>query len=213
MGTEMTIRVKSNLVNKYREGYPLITKEIMNNINPVEEGALLNLVDETHSFIAKGYYGKQNKGYGWVLTRNKDERIDQTFFERKMKADFDKRRSFYKDEETTAFRVFNGEGDGIGGFTIDYFAGYYLINWYSKGIYAYYEHVLASLKNLVEYKAIYQKKRFRADGKFIEEDGFVDGKRGQFPIIVKENGVNFAIYFNEEAMVGVFLDQRDVRRT
>ncbi|MEH7382066.1 class I SAM-dependent rRNA methyltransferase [Bacillus sp. JJ1533] len=213
MGTEMTIRVKSNLVNKYREGYPLITKEIMNNINPVEEGALLNLVDETHSFIAKGYYGKQNKGYGWVLTRNKDERIDQTFFERKMKAAFDKRRSFYKDEETTAFRVFNGEGDGIGGFTIDYFAGYYLINWYSKGIYAYYEHVLASLKNLVEYKAIYQKKRFRADGKFIEEDGFVDGKRGQFPIIVKENGVNFAIYFNEEAMVGVFLDQRDVRRT
>ena len=41
----------------------------------------------------------------------------------------------------------------------------------------------------------------------------MDGERGQFPIIVKENGVNLAVYLNEEAMVGVFLDQRDVRRT
>jgi len=41
----------------------------------------------------------------------------------------------------------------------------------------------------------------------------VVGERGQFPIIVKENGVNFAVYINEGAMVGVFLDQRDVRRT
>ncbi|MDR4890409.1 class I SAM-dependent rRNA methyltransferase [Fredinandcohnia sp. QZ13] len=213
MGTELSIKVKSNLVNKYRGGYPLITKQVMNNIGSLEEGVLINLVDEHDAFIGKGYYGKQNKGYGWVLTRNKDEKIDQSFFERKLKSALDKRRSFFQDKETNAFRVFNGEGDGIGGFTIDYFDGYYLINWYSKGIYRYFDHVLTSLKNLVQYKAIYQKKRFRADGKFVEEDGFVAGERGQFPILVKENGVHFAVYFNEEAMVGVFLDQRDVRRT
>ncbi|MEH7239137.1 class I SAM-dependent rRNA methyltransferase [Bacillus sp. JJ1562] len=213
MGTELNIKVKSNLVNKYRGGYPLITKQVLNHTGQLEEGTVINLVDENHSFIGKGYYGKQNKGYGWVLTRNKDEKIDQSFFDRKIKAALDKRKSFFRDKETTAFRVFNGEGDGIGGFTIDYFDGYYLINWYSEGIYTYSDHVVTSLKNLIEYKAIYQKKRFRADGKFIEEDGFIAGERGQFPILVKENGVNFAVYFNEEAMVGVFLDQRDVRRT
>jgi 23S rRNA (cytosine1962-C5)-methyltransferase len=132
---------------------------------------------------------------------------------KKLKAALDKRKSFFKDQETTAFRIFNAEGDGVGGLTIDYFAGYYLINWYSKGIYKYNDYVLAALKNLVEYKAIYQKKRFNKDGQYIEEDGFVDGERGQFPLIVKENGVNFAVYLNEEAMVGVFLDQREVRRT
>ncbi|MEH7387306.1 class I SAM-dependent rRNA methyltransferase [Bacillus sp. JJ1521] len=213
MGTELNIKVKSNLVNKYKGGYPLITKQVFDQKSQMEEGTIINLVDENHSFIAKGYYGLQNKGYGWVLTRNNTEKIDQSFFERKIKSALDKRNSFFKDKETTAFRVFNGEGDGIGGFTIDYFDGYYLINWYSKGIYTYKEYVLASLKNLVEYKAIYEKIRFRTDEKLIEEDGFVDGERGQFPIIVKENGANFAVYFNEEAMVGVFLDQRDVRRT
>jgi len=200
-------------VNKYKGGYPLISKQVMERTSDLEEGQLISLVDESNSFIAKGYYGKQNKGYGWVLTKNKNEKIDQLFFERKIKAALDKRQSFFKNEDTNAFRVFNGEGDGIGGFTIDYFNGYYLINWYSKGIYSFFDYVITSLKNLTQYKAIYQKKRFRADGKFIEEDGYVDGERGQFPIIVKENGVNFAVYFNEEAMVGVFLDQRDVRRT
>ena len=57
-----------------------------------------------------------------------------------------------------------------------------------------------------------EKKRFAETGKYIEEDDFVTGERGQFPITVKENGVNFAVYLNDGAMVGVFLDQRDVRK-
>lgn len=214
MGTELNIKVKQALANKYKMGYPLISKQVIENLPKLpEEGMLLNLVDEKHTFIGKGYFGKQNKGYGWILTHNETEKIDQLFFERKLKAALDKRKSLFNDQETTAFRVFNAEGDGIGGLTIDYLDGYYLINWYSKGIYMYKEHVLASLRNLIKYKAIYQKKRFNTDGKYMDEDGFVDGERGQFPIIVKENGVNFAVYLNEGAMVGVFLDQRDVRRT
>ena len=48
------------------------------------------------------------------------------------------------------------------------------------------------------------RKRGFVDGKYVEEDDFVKGERGQFPLIVKENGVNFAVYLNEGAMVGVF---------
>lgn len=214
MSSEVNVKVESKFVNKYKEGYPLIEKKVLNSLDFLtDEGVLINLVDEDHKFIGKGYYGKQNKGYGWVLTHNENEKIDQLFFESKFKAAIDRRKSFFNNQETTAFRVFNAEGDGIGGLTIDYFDGYYLINWYSKGIYMFNEQVLASLRNLVDYKAIYQKMRFNTEGEFFEKDGFVEGERGQFPIVVKENGVKFAIYLNEEAMVGIFLDQRDVRRT
>jgi 23S rRNA (cytosine1962-C5)-methyltransferase len=106
----------------------------------------------------------------------------------------------------------NGEGDGLRGLTIEYFDGYYLINWYSKGIYHFLDYIIYALKELTKYKAIYHKKRFDVSGKYIEDDDFVTGERGTIPIIVKENGVNFAVYLNEGAMVGVFLDQRDVRR-
>jgi 23S rRNA (cytosine1962-C5)-methyltransferase len=214
MGSEVMVKVNSKFAKSLKAGYPLIVKQAINDLQALtEEGVIVKLIDEDNRFIGKGYYGKQNKGYGWVLTQNEHEKIDQLFFEKKIKAAVDTRKMFFNDQDTDAFRLFNAEGDGIGGVTIDYFDGYYLINWYSKGIYKFNEYVLSSLKKLVNYKAIYQKKRFNTDGQYIEEDGFVAGERGQFPIIVKENGVNFAVYINEEAMVGVFLDQRDVRRT
>jgi 23S rRNA (cytosine1962-C5)-methyltransferase len=177
-----------------------------------KEGTIIRLVDEKNRFIAKGYFGKQNKGYGWVLSRNENEQIDQRFFVNKLRDAINYREPFFNSPDTNAFRIVNGEGDGLGGLTIEYFDGYYLINWYSKGIYRFREYIINALKELVEYKAIYQKKRFDVSGKYIEEDDFVTGERGTFPIIVKENGVNFAVYLNESAMVGVFLDQRDVRK-
>ncbi|MFF2449482.1 class I SAM-dependent rRNA methyltransferase [Neobacillus sp. NPDC058068] len=214
MNTEICLKVKSNFVNKLKSGYPLISKEAIINVNDtVKEGSVIKLVDERNRFIGKGYYGKQNKGLGWVQSRKENVSIDQNFFKKKLKEAIKDRESFYKNTETTAFRVFNGEGDGIGGLTIDYFAGYYLLTWYSVGIYHFREYIIQALQELVEFKAIYQKKRFDIAGKYIEEDYFVAGERGQFPIIIKENGVNFAVYLNESAMVGVFLDQRDVRRT
>jgi 23S rRNA (cytosine1962-C5)-methyltransferase len=214
MNKEISLKVKSKFINKYKSGYPLLMKEALINLNDLnEEGSIVKLVDEQNRFIAKGYHGKQNKGYGWVLSRNELDLFDQKFFMNKIKLAINERKKFFQDKETTAYRVFNGEGDGIGGLTIEYFDGYYLINWYSKGIYHFREYIIKALKELVEFKGIYQKKRFDEKGKYIEEDDFVAGERGSFPIIVKENGVCFAIYLNESAMVGVFLDQREVRKT
>jgi 23S rRNA (cytosine1962-C5)-methyltransferase len=214
MKKDVTLTVKGKFITKYRSGYPLISKEaIMNWDEVTEEGTIIRLVDEKGKFIAKGYFGKQNKGYGWVLSRNDDEQIDQRFFVHKLRDAISYREPFFNSPDTNAFRVVNGEGDGLGGLTIEYFDGYYLINWYSKGIYRFREYIINALKELTEFKAIYQKKRFDVSGKYIEEDDdFVVGERGTFPIIVKENGVNFAVYLNESAMVGVFLDQRDVRK-
>ncbi|WP_096271575.1 class I SAM-dependent rRNA methyltransferase [Paucisalibacillus globulus] len=211
---DIRLKVNSKFVNKYRSGFPLIlTDAILNQKDLKEEGTVVNLVDEKNKFIAKGYYGRQNKGYGWVLSKNEHEKFDKNFFKNKIIAALNRREDFFADEDTNAFRVFNGEGDGVGGITIDYFDGYYLINWYSKGIYSFRKAILDALQESVEYKGIYQKKRFDAKGQYLEDDDFVAGERGEFPLIVKENGVQFAVYLNEGAMVGVFLDQREVRKT
>jgi 23S rRNA (cytosine1962-C5)-methyltransferase len=211
---EYRLTVKSKFVNKFKSGYPLIFKDAILNLSDVqEEGSIVRLVDERKQFLAKGYYGKQNKGYGWVLSRNEQEQFDHHFFKQKLQEAIKRRQHFYESPDTTAFRIFNGEGDGIGGFTIEYFAGYYLIHWYSQGIYTFKDYIIEALKELVEFKGIYQKKRFDTKGQYIEEDDFVTGERGEFPLLVKENGINYAVYLNESAMVGVFLDQRDVRRT
>ena len=213
MVTETVVRIKEQYSNNMKKGNPIVLKDAIVNIDNLEtEGMVIRLVDEQNHFIGKGYYGKQNKGFGWILTRKENEEINNEFFNKKIMKAIQYRKPFFQNEETTAFRVFNGEGDGIGGLTIDYYDGYYVVSWYSLGIYQFKASIIQALTNLVSYKGIYQKKRFAEDGKYVEEDDFVTGERGEFPLIVKENGVNFAVYLNDGAMVGVFLDQREVRK-
>ncbi|WP_459499202.1 class I SAM-dependent rRNA methyltransferase [Bacillus sp. C1] len=213
MRSEVTVKIKPKFIKEIRSGYPLILKDAIQNLNDInEEGTIIKVVDEKNQFLGRGYYGKQNKGYGWILTRKEHEHIDQAFFERKLKSAFHKRKSFYKSNDTTAFRVVNSEGDGLGGLIIDYYDGFYVISWYSEGIYSFKTEIIGALQKVANCKGIYQKKRFDTKGKYIEDDDFVVGERGEFPIIVKENGVNFAVYLNDGAMVGVFLDQRNVRK-
>ncbi|ACK61913.1 TPA: class I SAM-dependent rRNA methyltransferase [Bacillus cereus] len=213
MRSEVTVKIKPKFIKEIKSGYPLILKDAIQNLNDVqEEGTIIKVVDEKNQFIGKGYYGKQNKGYGWILTRKESEQINQSFFESKIKSALHKRKQFYKSSDTTAFRVVNGEGDGLGGLIIDYYDGYYVVSWYSEGIYTFRDEIIAALQKVANFKGIYEKKRFDTKGKYIEGDDFVAGERGEFPLIVKENGVNFAVYLNDGAMVGVFLDQRNVRK-
>ncbi|VDG97873.1 Ribosomal RNA large subunit methyltransferase I [Lysinibacillus sphaericus] len=207
---DVLVNDKSGIALK--KGYPLILKDaVMNPEVLKQEGDLLRLIDRNRRFIAKGYYGNQNKGIGWVLTRKEDEAIDFKFFESRISAAIERRSNFKLNTQTTAYRLFNGEGDGIGGLTIDYFDGYYMVSWYSEGIYSMKHHVYGVLDKIVNAKAIYEKKRFDTKGQYIDQDDYVSGTPGDFPIIVKENGMNFAVDLNDGAMTGIFLDQRDVR--
>jgi 23S rRNA (cytosine1962-C5)-methyltransferase len=213
MTSEITLKANPKYIKQFQKGFPLLNKDNVYEIqNHLDEGAIINLVDVKNRFIAKGYYGKQNKGIGWLVSWKEHEQIDEEFFHRKLQYAVNQRLHFFYDEGTTAFRVFNSEGDGFGGITLDYFDGYYLIQWYSEGAYSFKKDIMAAIKKLPDYKGLYQKKRFSVEGKYLEEDDFVDGEQPSFPLLVKENGVNFAIYLNDGAMVGVFLDQREVRK-
>ncbi|WP_100405806.1 class I SAM-dependent rRNA methyltransferase [Bacillus solitudinis] len=213
MTNEIRITVQSSFSKKIKNGFPLLEKDALVNGDQLKkEGTLLRLEDKQHSFIGKGYYGKQNKGFGWVLTQNEDDIIDAEFFKQRIQAALENRNRLFKDNNTTAFRIFNGEGDGIGGLTIDYYDSFYVLTWYSEGIFAFRDWIVDALCALTDYKGIYEKKRFDKKGTYLDDDDdFVKGERGTFPLLVKENGMTFAIYLNDGPMVGVFLDQRDVR--
>ena len=215
MNKEVNLTLKDEFIQQYKGSYPLILKEVSSEWSKVvDEGTILNLVDSKKSFIAKAYYGIQNKGFGWILNQKKDEKIDAEFFAKKITDALEYRADFFSNKETTAFRVFNGEGDGVGGITIDYFDGYYLVTWYSLGIYEHKQSIIEALKKSVKYRGIYQKKRFDGKGKYLDDsDDFVCGERAPAPLIIKENSLNFAIYLDDGAMVGIFLDQREVRKT
>ncbi|MFP7494577.1 class I SAM-dependent rRNA methyltransferase [Terribacillus saccharophilus] len=207
------IKVKPKSVKDMKNGYPLLTKEAIDTAGmTMAEGSILRLVDANRKYIATAYYGLQNKGIGWVLTRKEQEKIDAQFFVKKISAAVAKRKNLYEAEDTSAFRVFNGEGDGIGGLIIDFYDGFYMVSWYSEGMYSFREDIYKALSEVVEVRGLYEKLRFNTNGQYVEQDDYVSGEKGEFPLIVLENGMKYAVDLNDGAMTGIFLDQRNVRK-
>ncbi|WP_366248825.1 class I SAM-dependent rRNA methyltransferase [Terribacillus aidingensis] len=207
------VKVKPKSVKDIKNGYPLLTKEAIETSGlKVDEGSILRLVDSNRKYIATAYYGLQNKGIGWVLTSKEQEKINIKFFVKRMSEAIAKRKNLYDTEDTTAFRVFNGEGDGIGGLIIDFYDGFYMVSWYSEGIYSFREDIYQALNEVAEVRGLYEKLRFNTNGQYVEQDDYVSGEKGEFPLIVLENGMKYAVDLNDGAMTGIFLDQRNVRK-
>lgn len=200
------VKLTQQAVKKIKRNYPLVQKEDL--MQPIDTTEWVTFVDSANQEVAKGYLGKQNKGIGWVLTR-KNEPINQEFFEKRLAQAKGKRQAYYFDEQTTAFRVVNGEGDELGGLIIDIYGDFAVFSWYNETFYAQREViVLAFQKIFPEIQGAYEKIRFDSD---LPESQKMYGADSQEPLLIKENGITYATYLNEGLMTGIFLDQREVR--
>jgi 23S rRNA (cytosine1962-C5)-methyltransferase len=207
---ELNLQVEQKYVKKYQAGFPQLVRDmIVNWPKQIAEGQLIRLTSPNQTFLGKAYYGKQNKGDGWVFSRKEHETLSEEFFRRLLEEAVQNRQALFNDEATTAFRLFNGEGDGLGGLTIDFYDGFLLLQWYSAGIYAYQKMFVRAMFDLPFVKGIYEKKRFLREE---NTHDFVGGTEPDFPLLVKENGMNYATYLNDGWMTGIFLDQRLVRQ-
>lgn len=83
MKTIVNVKVNKKAAVKLRKGYPLIEKDAVENSKVLkEEGMIIRILDEKKNYIGTGYYGVQNKGVGWVITREPEEYIDAAFCEK-----------------------------------------------------------------------------------------------------------------------------------
>lgn len=194
------------------KGNPLLVNEDFVEPLNEKEGALVELSDQNNRFVATAYLATQNKGNGWVLTLNPNEVITENFYDRLFSQAAEVREGLKADETTTAYRFFNGEGDGLGGLTIDVYADYYVFSWYSAGIYEHHKMIYRAFQQAVpDAKGIYQKFRYKRPDDLLTE--FVSGQEAPEPLIILENGIQYAVYLNDGLMTGIFLDQRHVRNS
>lgn len=202
------IDLKRLASNRIKNGYPVLHESDIFDSNQANEGDVVRLLSPKQEFIGIGYLGNENRNVGWVLTLE-DEAIDKDFIKQRLEVAKAYRRDFYNNEDTTAFRVFNSSGDGIGGLTIDYYDGYLVVSWYNLGIYQHRDLLLETIiETFDQAKGIYEKNNFPGAK---TKSQFSWGEEAPEPVIVKENGINYATYLNDGWMTGIFMDQRDVR--
>ncbi|UWF56134.1 class I SAM-dependent rRNA methyltransferase [Staphylococcus hyicus] len=194
---------------KYVNQYPLIVETDIYKSDRLNEGDLFQLKSAKGEFIATCYVGRQHKGLGWVLSYDSEEKINTAFFKSLFQQAYEVRTYYYHIEGTNAFRIFNGEGDGVGGLTIDHYDGHLLVQWYSEGIYQFRAHILEAIQAVFPFKSIFEKTRFKNE---IIKSGWVLGEKPQFPIVIEENYTFYNVHLDDGPMTGIFLDQKEVRK-
>lgn len=200
------IRVSKRLEKKLAKGLVLLEASDLENVNLKDQEVEVHSQDGT--FLGTVYLSQQNKGLGWFVSKDKVA-FNQAFFETLFRQAKEKRSAYYQDELTTAFRLFNQEGDGFGGLTVDLYGDYAVFSWYNSYVYQIRQTISEAFRQVFpEVLGAYEKIRFKG---LDYESAHVYGQEAPDFFTVLENGVLYQVFMNDGLMTGIFLDQHEVR--
>lgn len=200
------IRVSKRVEKKLAKGLVLLEASDLENVNLKDQE--VEVQGQEGNFLGTAYLSQQNKGLGWFISKDKVA-FNQAFFETLFRKAKEKRNAYYQDDLTTAFRLFNQEGDGFGGLTVDLYGDYAVFSWYNSYVYQIRQTISEAFRQVFpEVLGAYEKIRFKG---LDYESAHVYGQEAPdfFPVL--ENGVLYQVFMNDDLMTGIFLDQHEVR--
>lgn len=200
------IRVSKRVEKKLAKGLVLLEASDLENVNLKDQEVEVHSQDG--NFLGTAYLSQQNKGLGWFVSIDKVI-FNQAFFEMLFRQAKEKRSAYYQDDLTTAFRLFNQEGDGFGGLTVDLYGDYAVFSWYNSYVYQIRQIISEAFRQVFpEVLGAYEKIRFKG---LDYESAHVYGQEAPDFFTVLENGVLYQVFMNDGLMTGIFLDQHEVR--
>lgn len=200
------IRVSKRVEKKLAKGLVLLEASDLENVNLKDQE--VEVQGQEGNFLGTAYLSQQNKGLGWFVSKDKVA-FNQTFFETLFRKAKEKRNAYYQDDLTTAYRLFNQEGDGFGGLTVDFYGDYAVFSWYNSYVYQIRQTISEAFRQVFpEVLGAYEKIRFKG---LDYESAHVYGQEAPDFFTVLENGVLYQVFMNDGLMTGIFLDQHEVR--
>ena len=200
------IRVSKRVEKKLAKGLVLLEASDLENVNLKDQE--VEVQSQEGTFLGTAYLSQQNKGLGWFVSKDKVA-FNQAFFETLFRQAKEKRSAYYQDDLTTAFRLFNQEGDGFGGLTVDLYGDYAVFSWYNSYVYQIRQTISEAFRQVFpEVLGVYEKIRFKG---LDYESAHVYGQEAPDFFTVLENGVLYQVFMNDGLMTGIFLDQHEVR--
>lgn len=200
------IRVSKRVEKKLAKGLVLLEASDLENVNLKDQE--VEVQGQEGNFLGTAYLSQQNKSLGWFVSKDKVA-FNQAFFETLFRKAKEKRNAYYQDDLTTAFRLFNQEGDGFGGLTVDLYGDYAVFSWYNSYVYQIRQTISEAFRQVFpEVLGAYEKIRFKG---LDYESAHVYGQEAPDFFTVLENGVLYQVFMNDGLMTGIFLDQHEVR--
>ena len=203
--------LKRKISNRVANGHPWVFANEVQQVHGLAEPGD-TVVVEAHDgkFIGKGYINPKSQILVRILTRKKNEEINDDFFFQRIQYAWEYRKKIGYTENC---RLIFGEADEMPQLIIDKFNDYFVIQTIAFGIDKWKPAIVSALEKIFSPKGIYERNDVpvrELEGMPIQK-GFLSAPFDT-NIIINENGLKFHVDIENGQKTGYFLDQQDNRR-
>lgn len=203
----LKVQLTRDLRKNILRGHPWVYREAIEPLKKVDQACLCEVLDKKRKPLGWGLYSPEGPLALRLLSLEKKP-PGQKFFSDRMQQALNLRLPL-RSPQTTAFRLFNGEGDGLPGLICDVYGELAVIQFDGSACFEFWDQdfVAQWLLENASVKSVYCKPR-RSD----DREGRFWGQSQKPVIEVLENGHKFLVNFIEGQKTGFFLDQRENRQ-
>lgn len=207
----MKVLLKKTVGHRVLQGHPWIfSNEIAELQGEVQDGGVAEVFTHQGSYLGTGYYNSKSRIQVRLLSRNRQESIDNMFFLRRLRQAWAYRQQLGYTENC---RLIFAEADDMPALIIDKFNDYFVLQTLALGMDVWKPAIVAAIQELFHPKGIYE----RNDVPVRELEGLSQVKgflSDPFDtrIQIRENGLKFWVDLEHGQKTGYFLDQQDNRR-
>lgn len=208
--TDQILKLKPGKEKSVRLRHPWIYSGAL--VKTPRHSGFARLADAGGKIIASGFAEKKASIAFRVVTWGDHPVSVQSvdFWQPRFERALDMRRSYLKQDITNCFRLIHGEADGVPGVLVDVYANHVVLQSGWAGAENCVPVWTQVLKNL-GFKDILRKKTgANKPGRWNEPEGVLCGHIPE-KVMVRENGISFAVDLISGQKTGFFLDQRDNR--
>jgi 23S rRNA (cytosine1962-C5)-methyltransferase len=180
----------------------------------LHEGEETAVRDARGAFLGRGYLNTRSQIVVRLLTWDEGERINDTFWARRIAGAISRRQALAADPETTAYRLVHAEADLLPGLVVDRYGDYLVVQCLTLGIAQRREAIVEALAQVASPAGIYE----RSDVDVREREGLPPATGllyGEAPppeLKIVEHGHRFLVDLAHGQKTGFYLDQRENRR-
>ena len=181
-----------------------------------ENGDIVAVLDFDGYFMGYGFINTNSKITVRLLTRKKDDVVDEKFIEKRVRDAWNYRKDTI---DTSSCRIIFGEADFLPGIVVDKFSDVLVVESLALGIDKLKPVILDCLKKvLAEDNIIVRGVYERSDAKVRQNEGmerykgFI-GREFDTKVEIVENGVHYYVDVRDGQKTGFFLDQKNNRKS
>ena len=192
----------------------IFSKAVREVVNPPENGADIDIYAADGSFLARASYSPNSQIRARVWSFNAEEKIDQQFFERKIREAAEARTLMLEETGMSACRLVDAESDGLPGLIIDRYNNFLVLEVLSAGAEYHLKDITSALRTIYPDDNIYERSdvEVRTKEGLESRKGVIYGEEPPEELAIKENGgMQILVNIKEGHKTGYYLDQRDNR--